>query len=379
MDSIGSVQPIGENHIRNLVTEEPRFSDEDFPVKTLDGLLNDWQTWFPRRDVLLSELEDEGQYLSFGSMVLMRDEANDVQEEFQLHDYLTAVQGDPDNATLPIGLPLLGKGHYTLKKNGVAYLGDEILNDGLDDDTRTWYEMEHEQLQDWEGAYDCAVAAIALGISPSDLPEELLKYECTIRDSGNVHIMTEASANLVAMPYTEKECGMSEECFIALENYFLALIDEEEEWWHTVVTHEGWRAEDEEALAIHLEYDSDDDMLDYTPAPIQITPQAFVAKLEAVDISTIPAEDMKCMHCWSNFDEIDDDIIELTTGNVQTDNSPVKLPCPHGHLIGKTCLMQIIDSGTRLCPQCRVDIVELVEGADEGDEMEYVMGFTTLE
>jgi hypothetical protein len=63
------------------------------------------------------------------------------------------------------------------------------------------------------------------------------------------------------------------------------------------------------------------------------------------------------MHCWSSFDEAGDDIIELTNGNVQADNSPVKMPCPHGHLIGKTCLMQLIDAEIRLCPMCRFEIV----------------------
>jgi Zn finger protein HypA/HybF involved in hydrogenase expression len=94
---------------------------------------------------------------------------------------------------------------------------------------------------------------------------------------------------------------------------------------------------------------------------INTDPQAFVANLVQVDVSTILASDMRCPHCWSNFDEAEDEMIELKNGSVQTDNSPVKMPCPHGHLIGKTCLMQIVDAGDRLCPQCRSEIVRIVD------------------
>ena len=97
-------------------------------------------------------------------------------------------------------------------------------------------------------------------------------------------------------------------------------------------------------------------------APVRhVKPQKFVGKLEEVDISTVAPGDMKCFHCWNNFGETDLDTVELRSGEVKADNSPVKLPCGHGHLIGKTCLMQLIDADIHLCPKCRVDIVAIVK------------------
>jgi hypothetical protein len=48
--------------------------------------------------------------------------------------------------------------------------------------------------------------------------------------------------------------------------------------------------------------------------------------------------------------------IKLSIGKVRFDNSPIKMPCPHGHLIGKTCLMQLIDAEILTCPMCRFKI-----------------------
>lgn len=70
---------------------------------------------------------------------------------------------------------------------------------------------------------------------------------------------------------------------------------------------------------------------------------------------------MKCSYCWDDFGQVEDETIELHSGEVKADNAPVKLPCGSGHLIGKTCLIQLIDSGIQLYPMCSVDIVALVD------------------
>ncbi|KAF2624741.1 hypothetical protein BU25DRAFT_460912 [Macroventuria anomochaeta] len=91
-----------------------------------------------------------------------------------------------------------------------------------------------------------------------------------------------------------------------------------------------------------------------------VDPKEFMGRLESVDISTVLAEDMKCLHCWNQFGETDVDTVEFRVGEVKLDDNPVKLPCDHGHLIGKTCSMQLIDADDHLCPVRRQDIVATV-------------------
>jgi hypothetical protein len=72
-------------------------------------------------------------------------------------------------------------------------------------------------------------------------------------------------------------------------------------------------------------------------------------------------EDVECSYCWDDYGHAEDEIVELHSGEVKVDNVSVKMPCRSGHLIGKTCLMQLIVSSTCLCPICIVDIVALVD------------------
>jgi len=75
----------------------------------------------------------------------------------------------------------------------------------------------------------------------------------------------------------------------------------------------------------------------------------LVDKLKKVDVADIAREDMKCMHCWGQFDEVEEGI----------DNLPVQLPCDSRHLLGRDCLIDILVETCPLCPLCRVDIVAL--------------------
>jgi hypothetical protein len=74
--------------------------------------------------------------------------------------------------------------------------------------------------------------------------------------------------------------------------------------------------------------------------------RAWMDSLPVVNIATIPRQDMRCPHCWCDFDE------ENKEGQ---DNTPVRAPCPHGHLFGKDCLKEVMCSmrDTMLCPLCR--------------------------
>jgi len=173
----------------------------------------------------------------------------------------------------------------------------------------------------------------------------------------------------LALPYDEEECGMLSDSLAALEGYFEDLaIDDNEYTAITVLCVEqalfGFGIASD---VFGFDHQSNDDE-DWGEWPLSdlrsgspLDPQVFVGKLEEVDIATIAPENMKCSYCWDEYGHADDEMIELRSGEVKADNAPAKMPCGPGHLIGKTCLMQLIDSGIRLCPMYSVDIVALVE------------------
>ena len=269
---------------------------------------------------------------------------------------------------------------------------------------------EHAILDSLTTGYECAVAAAALGVRAEDLLPALARGETLMTSSGNLlgrkhvfkAIVSTPYENMCAVENIEAECGMSEDCMVTLERHCLDLQFDDnqyeravcEEYFHEVLQDFTYKtkewfiktfgANEWDVWFLNMEalferdinegaFDIDDILdwhIDLLALPINaqaathyghpIDPRRFVEELEVVDMSTIPAKDMKCMHCWSSFDEAGDDIIELTNGNVQADNSPVKMPCPHGHLVGKTCLMQMIDAEMRFCPLCRVEIVPAI-------------------
>jgi hypothetical protein len=103
---------------------------------------------------------------------------------------------------------------------------------------------------------------------------------------------------------------------------------------------------------------------------------AFVDTLEEVDIATIPAEDMRCPHCWLPFGTTDEDdpafvfvpdpddppelaarqvaFSELPFCAARPDNNPVRTPC--GHLFGRSCLIETLEKVDTLCPTCRKEL-----------------------
>jgi len=72
----------------------------------------------------------------------------------------------------------------------------------------------------------------------------------------------------------------------------------------------------------------------------------FVRSLPVIDVDSIAKEDMRCPHCWCNFDEEDED---------GKRDSPVHAPYPFGHVYGKSCLLELMLHMERemLCPLCR--------------------------
>lgn len=75
---------------------------------------------------------------------------------------------------------------------------------------------------------------------------------------------------------------------------------------------------------------------------------AFVDALPTVDISTIPRDDIRCPHCWADFDE---DISGYS-------NEPKLTPCCRKRF-GKDCLVESLEGTGPLCPLCRQDLLEL--------------------
>lgn len=82
--------------------------------------------------------------------------------------------------------------------------------------------------------------------------------------------------------------------------------------------------------------DSEDDEAEFFGPPVLI-------RYQPIDLADDEAEN----------DEAKPHEIKLSNGKVRFNNSPVKMPCPHGHLIGKTCLLQLLDAEMRTCPMCR--------------------------
>ena len=288
---------------------------------------------------------------------------------------------------------------------GVAHGWDYILEPKFSQSVLKAQLINHDYQEWMTTKYECAVLGDALGIDAAEVDLKLLGKEPTLTGPGCILHPRFDYGGVTTLPYKKEECGMSVDCLIALEGHYIDLYWEECEYEYEsclylfdtglgLDIHEAEEAELPEAVEMltkvygqftsehiipyeeQIEWKINTGEIDFNlndlgfdvdllslpinarAAPYYITdPQAFVANLVHVDISTIPAADMRCMHCWSNFDEVEDEMIELKNGSVQADNSPVKMPCPHGHLIGKTCLMQIIDAGDRLCPQCRAEIV----------------------
>jgi hypothetical protein len=88
------------------------------------------------------------------------------------------------------------------------------------------------------------------------------------------------------------------------------------------------------------------------PPPSVLTQEqavAFVDALQQADVANIPQDSMRCPHCWSNFDEVEEGM----------NNLPVHLPCDSCHMLGRDCLIAILTGTGTLCPICRVDIVAL--------------------
>lgn len=312
-----------------------------------------------------------------------------------------------EHAIAPYGLP-----PWYLHVPGVAHGEKYILEPQFSQSDLRALLSEHDYEEWMDTKYECAVVGDAMGIDPRDVNLKLLGKEPVLVATGNVLHPVFDYGGVTTVPYNEKECGMSKDCLIALEQYYTALNEADKEYsyqiylkslldtnmnvWNSNPTNwiedpnpYDWLVklfgpnksyssvsyEQKTELKINL------GLIDLTPfeglnidplaLPINTEaathynidpdPKAFVEKLEVVDTSTIPAADMWYLHCWSDFGKADDELIELKNGSVQADNSPVKMPCPHGHLVGKTCLMQIIDAGDILCPQCRAEIVQIVD------------------
>ena len=431
-----------ENHLYDLTTEEPRYTDVTIPGYRPKPTAN--QIWIASR----AREQYKAKCTEMACNELPGEIVEAILTDFwwqnpdeDVYDYFVALQGDPFGNALPRPMPpLLCDCHncreYTLTSSGVAYAGKNRGEWNAEDHMFVPYEippwylhvpgvphgfykfiiepkfsqsvlralLQEHDYQEWMTTeYECAVVGDALGIDAALVDLKLLDKEPTeIGPNIIVHPKFDYGG-VTALTYEQEECGMSEDCLAALEQYHIDLYEADNQYLssvcleHLFETNTWTPAASKSLVKVfgrriaegvipfeqQIEWQLNDGTLDIllndlggydvdvlsipinaraaTYYNINPDPQAFVAKLAQVDISTVPAADMRCTHCWSNFDKADDEMIELKNGSVRTDNSPVKMPCPHGHIIGKTCLMQIVDAGDRLCPQCRVEIVRDVD------------------
>lgn len=431
-----------ENHLYDLTTEEPRYTDATVPKYRPKATAP--QIWLARRtweqykpkctEMACKELPGK-----IMEAILSDFWWQDADED--VYDYFVALQGDPFGEALSRLMPsLLCDCHncreFTLTSSGVAYAGKNRGEWNAEEHMFVPYEippwylhvpgvghgfhqfiiepkfsqsvlralLEDHDYQEWMTTeYECAVVGDALGIDAAQVDLDLLGKEPTEVGPNIILNPKFDYGGVTALTYEQEECGMSDNCLAALEQYHIDLYEADNHYLYLVCLENlfgtnTWtpaaskslvkvfgrrKAEGvipyEQQMEWHLNDGSLDiflnDLVGYdvdllslpinaraaTYYNINPDPQVFVAKLIEVDISTVPAADMRCTHCWSNFDEADDEMIELKNDSVRTDNNPVKMPCPHGHIIGKTCLMQIVDAGDRLCPQCRVEIVRDVD------------------
>ena len=157
------------------------------------------------------------------------------------------------------------------------------------------------------------------------------------------------------LPYREDECEMPLDCLAAVEAHYDDMAFEGEIYESKVES----SVDPYSPIFEDLDEDYDDPISEDDPI-LHVDAEEFVAKLQ-VDIATVPADNMTCFYCWSSFAKTGKRMVKLSTGKVMGDHMPIKMPCPHGPLVGKMCLMQIIDADSHRCPVCRTDIVALVD------------------
>lgn len=203
-----------------------------------------------------------------------------------------------------------------------------------------------------ENAYDYAVA---VGGDVERQEDMGLSWQVGLQITAGGNAVSTLEGIVRALPYREDECGMPLDCLAAFETHYDDMAFEEEIYESLVEL-----SVDPYSLIIEgLDVDFDSFISEDDPVP-HVDAEEFVAKLQVVDVATVPADNMTCFYCWSSF-AADKHMVELSTGRVMADHMPVKMPCPHGHLVGKMCLMQIIDANIHRCPVCRTDIVALVD------------------
>lgn len=261
-----------------------------------------------------------------------------------VYDYLTAVQGNV-NAVLPGGLAHLLPKLYTVTASGAAYARDH----------KAWKEEEYGM------STECYMA-LQDSVQMVEVNEELYEF-LTVLHSVYGDITAEPDwvydgihPHFDRFRYTITEAGNAwhngwSDLFYGPPyevGFDLAIDDEQEDYEASVYGQTNMT----QLVPTEGSYrDNRDDRVH------RVEPEDFLALLEEVDVSIIPAENSKCCYCWAPLGETDAGMIELRSGERAADNSPIKMPC--GHLIGKTCLMQLIDADEHLCPICRKDIVAL--------------------
>jgi hypothetical protein len=97
---------------------------------------------------------------------------------------------------------------------------------------------------------------------------------------------------------------------------------------------------------------------DQEPEPVRVFTHdetiAFADALRRFDVVTMSRESIQYMHCWADFDKPDEG----------TNNKPLQPPCHPSHLLGRDCLIAVLNTTGSICLLCFVDMATLVPGAN---------------
>jgi hypothetical protein len=130
-----------------------------------------------------------------------------------------------EHAIAPYGLP-----PWYLHVPGVAHGEKYILEPQFSQSDLRALLSEHDYEEWMDTKYECAVVGDAMGIDPRDVNLKLLGKEPVLVATGNVLHPVFDYGGVTTVPYNEKECGMSKDCLIALEQYYTALNEADKEY-----------------------------------------------------------------------------------------------------------------------------------------------------
>ncbi|KAF1925712.1 uncharacterized protein M421DRAFT_7728 [Didymella exigua CBS 183.55] len=146
-------------------------------------------------------------------------------------------------------------------------------------------EIALEHAEWYDETYESIVAVQSDLTSEVIYPSLMMAQEIRVTAVGTA-LNTEACGGIPPLPYSAEECVEGQPPDYVAEAWWTG-YDDTEEWFASELP-----------------------LSDQRPRP-RIDPQESVGKLEEVDITMIAPEDMKCLHCWDDFEHTEVETVEL--------------------------------------------------------------------